>query len=561
MALNDWADREVDAVERPERLDPVRTDDRRHRPRGRRDPRRGGPGRHGGLRRPARRCGSACPLALLVATYDLRAKDSPAGPLVMASTRGLDVLLGAAAAPGAALAPAAAARGAHRRRHPAQPRRGARHRHGRPSYAALGGHRHRGRAPRRVDAARRRGRPPAPVGGASPSPRRTSRAWAAPRPARWPTPDGPTVRVATGAGIGGLTLLQASWLAARGRLRCRRRGGRRRPAAAPRRTDGEPDMSIRLGYGLNGFAGHRLADACAVVSSLGYEGVGPDPRPAPPRPVRRPAAPGRRTRGGAWRPTAWPRSWRPGRATCSTRGTSTSRPWSATSGRERRVDLLRRAVRIAHELGSEAVSCWSGTAPVDASPARAVAPGRRRPRPGARRRGRPRRHGLRRARARDVPGHPRRRPRLCGRASATPSTCGSPSTWATWSATSRARRPRPYAAPARCSATCRSTTWSATSTSTSSSAPASSTSTTSSAPCSRRVTPGLACVELPRHSHAAPVVAKSTMAALRASLDRIGSPVRGERRCSMTTVRPLVDPAELRAALTPEATSGRSTRC
>ena len=36
---------------------------------------------------------------------------------------------------------------------------------------------------------------------------------------------------------------------------------------------------------------------------------------------------------------------------------------------------------------------------------------------------------------------------------------------------------------------------------------------------------GLACVELPRHSHAAPAVAASTMTALQASLDRIGHPV------------------------------------
>jgi len=35
---------------------------------------------------------------------------------------------------------------------------------------------------------------------------------------------------------------------------------------------------------------------------------------------------------------------------------------------------------------------------------------------------------------------------------------------------------------------------------------------------------GLACVELPRHFHAAPTVARSTMAALQASLARVGSP-------------------------------------
>ena len=107
MALNDWADREVDAVERPERVIPTG-----------RVPAAtalavaGALGAAGlavtaavGGRRALR---FSLPLAALIATYDVVAKDSAAGPLVMASTRGLDVLLGATAAPGAALAPAAA---------------------------------------------------------------------------------------------------------------------------------------------------------------------------------------------------------------------------------------------------------------------------------------------------------------------------------------------------------------------------------------------------------------------------------------------------------------------
>ncbi|MDQ4052682.1 MAG: UbiA family prenyltransferase [Actinomycetota bacterium] len=107
MALNDWSDREVDTVERPER--PI--------PSGRVEASTAlgvaaGLGAAGvaasalvGGRSALR---ISLPLAALVATYDVVAKDSSAGPLVMASTRGLDVLLGAHTSPRLALHPAAA---------------------------------------------------------------------------------------------------------------------------------------------------------------------------------------------------------------------------------------------------------------------------------------------------------------------------------------------------------------------------------------------------------------------------------------------------------------------
>ncbi|MEV6790672.1 SCO3242 family prenyltransferase [Streptomyces sp. NPDC051320] len=112
MALNDWADRELDAVERPER--PI--------PSGRVGSAvalgvagsltaaslglavvSGGP----------RALAIAGPLAATVWYYDLRAKSGPAGPAVMAAARGLDVLLGAGTGRLRSALPAAATVAAH----------------------------------------------------------------------------------------------------------------------------------------------------------------------------------------------------------------------------------------------------------------------------------------------------------------------------------------------------------------------------------------------------------------------------------------------------------------
>ncbi|MES4902930.1 MULTISPECIES: SCO3242 family prenyltransferase [unclassified Streptomyces] len=98
MALNDWADRAEDAVERPHRPLPS------------------------GRVRPAAALAAACaltaaglalaaragrpalavavPLAATVWSYDLALKRTPAGPGAMAAARGLDLLLGAAATAG-----------------------------------------------------------------------------------------------------------------------------------------------------------------------------------------------------------------------------------------------------------------------------------------------------------------------------------------------------------------------------------------------------------------------------------------------------------------------------
>lgn len=120
--------------------------------------------------------------------------------------------------------------------------------------------------------------------------------------------------------------------------------------------------ALRLGYGLNGFTGHRLADACAVVSSLGYEGVGltldqPHLDPFGDLPAQ----------------IAHARRCLQANSLASVVETGSRYvldPFHkheptlvSDDGRDRRVELLRRAVRIAHELESEAMSCWSGTAP------------------------------------------------------------------------------------------------------------------------------------------------------------------------------------------------------
>ncbi|EFL36045.1 conserved hypothetical protein, partial [Streptomyces viridochromogenes DSM 40736] len=100
MALNDWADREVDAVERPHR--PL--------PSGRVRPAAaltaacvltaGGLALAARAGRPA--LAVAAPLAATVWAYDLTLKHTPAGPVAMAVARGLDLLLGAAATTGRA---------------------------------------------------------------------------------------------------------------------------------------------------------------------------------------------------------------------------------------------------------------------------------------------------------------------------------------------------------------------------------------------------------------------------------------------------------------------------
>ncbi|WP_428964070.1 SCO3242 family prenyltransferase [Micromonospora fluostatini] len=112
MAANDWADRDLDAVERPER--PI--------PSGRVSP-TAALGLAAGLTAAGvalagaaggrRAVAVAVPLAAAVWGYDLRAKNSAAGPPVMALCRGLDVLLGASGGRPVRALPAALTVAAH----------------------------------------------------------------------------------------------------------------------------------------------------------------------------------------------------------------------------------------------------------------------------------------------------------------------------------------------------------------------------------------------------------------------------------------------------------------
>ncbi|RKR87615.1 4-hydroxybenzoate polyprenyltransferase [Micromonospora pisi] len=112
MAANDWADRRLDAVERPER--PI--------PSGRITPGTALGVSAGltaaglavaGLAGGRRALAVAVPLAGAIWAYDVAAKNTAAGPAVMAACRGLDVLLGASGGRPLRAVPAAVTVAAH----------------------------------------------------------------------------------------------------------------------------------------------------------------------------------------------------------------------------------------------------------------------------------------------------------------------------------------------------------------------------------------------------------------------------------------------------------------
>ncbi|WP_033438968.1 EboA domain-containing protein [Saccharothrix sp. NRRL B-16314] len=121
-------------------------------------------------------------------------------------------------------------------------------------------------------------------------------------------------------------------------------------------------MTFHLGYGTNGFANHRLDDALAVIADLGYTGValtldhvhldpfGPDL----PKRVDQVAA---RLDGlglGVVVETGARFLLDPHRK---------HHPTLVSDAQEVRVDFLVRALRIAADLGADCVSFWSGIVP------------------------------------------------------------------------------------------------------------------------------------------------------------------------------------------------------
>jgi L-ribulose-5-phosphate 3-epimerase len=119
---------------------------------------------------------------------------------------------------------------------------------------------------------------------------------------------------------------------------------------------------LRFGYGTNGFANHRLPDALAVLADLGYEGVAltldhPHLDPFAPGLARAVARTADRLRDAGLA------------VVVETGARYLLDPWRKHAptflheDRARRVDLLRRAVAVAADLGAEAVSCWAGVRP------------------------------------------------------------------------------------------------------------------------------------------------------------------------------------------------------
>jgi L-ribulose-5-phosphate 3-epimerase len=126
---------------------------------------------------------------------------------------------------------------------------------------------------------------------------------------------------------------------------------------------------LRLGYVTNGLADHRLDDALAMLADLGYDGVAitldhHHLDPFAPDLGSRVASVAKRVRDlglGVVVETGARFLLDPRRKHEPT--------LMSDQGRERRVELLLRAVAIADDLGAEVVSFWSGVAPARTDPA------------------------------------------------------------------------------------------------------------------------------------------------------------------------------------------------
>jgi L-ribulose-5-phosphate 3-epimerase len=127
---------------------------------------------------------------------------------------------------------------------------------------------------------------------------------------------------------------------------------------------------MKFGYVSNGLADHRIDDALELLAGNGYAGVALTLDHVHFDPL----APRLRARAARLRL----RLESLGLACVVETGARfvldprrKHFPTLVSDGRERRVDLLCRAVDVAAELGAPVVSMWSGTAPDDIDPARA----------------------------------------------------------------------------------------------------------------------------------------------------------------------------------------------
>lgn len=124
---------------------------------------------------------------------------------------------------------------------------------------------------------------------------------------------------------------------------------------------------LRFGYGTNGMADHRLDEALGLLADLGYDGVALtlDHQHLDPHAEDLPARM-RRLRARLDQLGLAVVIETGGRFVLDPR--RKHKPTLLSSeGRERRIDLLERAIAIGAELGAEAVSFWSGTPDADTS--------------------------------------------------------------------------------------------------------------------------------------------------------------------------------------------------
>jgi L-ribulose-5-phosphate 3-epimerase len=132
------------------------------------------------------------------------------------------------------------------------------------------------------------------------------------------------------------------------------------------RADASADAGsgLRFGYGTNGFANHRLADALRVIAGLGYQGVALTLDHDHVDPYAKDAA--RQVAHAA----DLLRELNLG-VVIETGARYLLDPWHKHAPtflhdqRDRRIDFLKRAATIGADLGAEALSFWAGVRPTD----------------------------------------------------------------------------------------------------------------------------------------------------------------------------------------------------